>query len=252
MQVVKYPTQKQLSSLLKRPSANTTAIEERVATILQEVKNNGDAALKNYAQTLDKVTLKTLRVTDKEIKDAIQLTDKTLQKAIKAAYKNIYKFHAAQKQPVQKIESTNGVVCWRQSVAIQNVGLYIPGGSAPLFSTVLMLGIPAKIAGCSNIILCTPPGANGQINPAILFAAGLCGITQIYKAGGAQAIAAMAYGTKTIPRVHKIFGPGNQYVTLAKQLIQKNGVAIDMPAGPSEVMVVGDQPIRPRTFNFSS
>lgn len=240
MQLIKYTSTTDLDALLARPTSSLTAIEKPVLQILNDVKRNGDAALVKYAEKFDKVKLNSLQVTPAEIKEAVALLDTPLKKAIKVAYSNIAKFHKAQKLNESKIETTAGVVCWRQSRAIQSVGLYIPGGSAPLFSTVLMLGIPAQIAGCKNVVLCTPPDKQGRINPAILFAAQLCGITRIYKTGGAQAIGAMAFGTATVPRVDKIFGPGNQYVTAAKQLVQNMGVAIDMPAGPSEVMVVGD------------
>lgn len=240
MQLINYTSKTNLDTALARPVSSLAAIEKPVLQILNDVKRNGDKALLKYAAKFDKVKLPTLQVTSAEIEQAITAVDKPLKQAIKQAYANISKFHSTQKLKEGKTETTPGVVCWRQSRAIQNVGLYIPGGSAPLFSTVLMLGIPAQIAGCRNVVLCTPADKQGQINPAILYAAQLCGITRIYKTGGAQAIAAMAFGTETIPRVDKIFGPGNQYVTAAKQLVQQMGVAIDMPAGPSEVMVVGD------------
>lgn len=245
MQVVKYPKQKDLEKLLKRPSADFSVIEKSVQEILNDVKKNGDASLRKYALKFDKATVKDLRVSEKEIKEAVGLVDKKLKNAIEVAYYNIKKFHKAQELKPKKIETTKGVVCWRESRAIQNVGLYIPGGSAPLFSTVLMLAAPAKIAGCTRIVLCTPTNKEGKIHPAILFAADLCGVHEVYKTGGAQAIAAMAYGTESIKKVDKIFGPGNQYVTVAKQLVQKDGVAIDMPAGPSEVLVVGDESCEP-------
>lgn len=240
MQLIKYTSTTDLDTLLARPVSSLAAIEKPVLQILNDVKRNGDTALIKYAEKFDKVKLNSLQVTPAEVKEAVALVDAPLKKAIKVAYGNIARFHKAQKLNESKIETTAGVVCWRQSRAIQSVGLYIPGGSAPLFSTVLMLGIPAQIAGCKNVVLCTPPDKQGRINPAILFAAQLCGITRIYKTGGAQAIGAMAFGTATVPKVDKIFGPGNQYVTAAKQLVQNMGVAIDMPAGPSEVMVVGD------------
>jgi len=245
MQEIKYPKQKDLEKLLKRPSADGAAIEKTVQQILNEVKKNGDTALRNYALKFDKAIVKELRVSTKEINEAQNLVDKKLKQAIETANRNIKKFHQAQELKEKKIETSKGVVCWRESRAIQNVGLYIPGGSAPLFSTVLMLATPASIAGCKRTVLCTPPNKEGKIHPAILFAAHLCGVHEIYKTGGAQAIAAMAYGTKAITKVEKIFGPGNQYVTVAKQLIQKEGVAIDMPAGPSEVLVVGDESCEP-------
>ncbi len=240
MQLLKYPTAKQLTAALQRPAADLSDTLSTVTGILADVQKNGDAALIKYAQKFDGAKLKTLRVTDKEIKEAVKRVDGELKKAIKTAYTNIKKFHKAQRLKTEKIETTKGVVCWRESRAIENVGLYIPGGTAPLFSTVLMLAIPAAIAGCKRVVLCSPTGKEGNINPAILFAAQLCGVHEIYKTGGAQAIAAMAYGTGSMGRVDKIFGPGNRFVTAAKQLVQQHGVAIDMPAGPSEVMVVGD------------
>jgi histidinol dehydrogenase len=245
MQVIKYPKQEDLEKLLKRPSANFAAMERTVQQILNDVRKNGDTVLRKYALKFDKVKLNDLRVSEKEIEERIALVDKKLKDAIETAYGNIKTFHKAQRMKPKKIETTKGVICWRESRAIQNVGLYIPGGSAPLFSTVLMLASPAKIAGCERVVLCTPPDKDGKIHPAILFAASLCGVHEVYKAGGAQAIAAMAYGTKTIKKTDKIFGPGNQYVTIAKQLVQKHGVAIDMPAGPSEVLVVGDETCEP-------
>ncbi|MCX6198146.1 MAG: histidinol dehydrogenase [Bacteroidetes bacterium] len=245
MQIIKYPKQKDLEKWLKRPSADFAAIEKTVQQILNEVKKNGDAALRKYALKFDKTTVKELRVTEKEIKEATGLVDKKLKNAIEVAYRNIKKFHRAQKLEEEKIETTKGVVCWRESKAVQNVGLYIPGGTAPLFSTVLMLATPASIAGCKRIVLCTPPNKEGKIHPAILFASQLCNVHEVYKVGGAQAIAAMAYGTERINKVDKLFGPGNQYVTVAKQMVQKDGVAIDMPAGPSEVLVVGDESCEP-------
>jgi histidinol dehydrogenase len=245
VQVIKYPKSKDLEKLLKRPAADFAAIEKTVQQILDEVKKNGDAALRKYALKFDKVAIKDLRVSEREIEEGIALVDKKLKVAIEIAYSNIKTFHKAQRMKPKEIETTKGVVCWRDSRAIQNVGLYIPGGSAPLFSTVLMLAAPAKIAGCLRVVLCTPPNNEGKTHPAILFAAQLCGVHEIYKAGGAQAIAAMAYGTKKISKVDKVFGPGNQYVTVAKQLVQKHGVAIDMPAGPSEILVVGDETCEP-------
>ncbi len=240
MKLYKYPSQKNWAALCQRPLQSNNTVQISVTDIIYDVANNGDAALKNYAQKLDGVVLKNLLVSTKEIDSVVKNIDPQLKKAIQIAKTNIHKFHLAQKQPVQKIETTKGVVCWREARAIEKVGLYIPGGSAPLFSTVLMLGVPASIAGCAEIILCTPPGKNGKINDTILYAASICGITKIFKIGGAQAIAAMAYGTKTIPSVYKIFGPGNQYVTAAKQILQTK-VAIDMPAGPSEVLIIADE-----------
>ncbi len=241
MQLIKYPKPQHLNALLQRPATDILSTSKDVAAILENVKANGDEALKKYAQQFDKVKLTKLLVSEKEITAATDEVDVKLKKAIQVAFSNIKKFHKAQQLETKKIETTKGVVCWRESRPIENVGLYIPGGTAPLFSTVLMLAIPASIAGCKNINLCSPPDKNGKIHPAILFAAKLCGVHKIYKVGGAQAIAAMAYGTKTVIKSDKIFGPGNRYVTAAKQLVQQNGVAIDMPAGPSEVMVIGDE-----------
>ena len=245
MQIIKYPKREQLKKLLQRPMHDFATIEKSVQQIIDEVKESEDAALKKYTLQFDKVSVNKLRVGNEEIKRAEKLVGKKLKEAIEIAYKNIYKFHAAQQQKPEKIETTKGIVCWRESRPIEQVGLYIPGGSAPLFSTALMLAIPAKIAGCKRVVLYSPPGKDGNIHPAILFAAKLCGVHEIYRTGGAQAIAAMAYGTKTMAPVNKIFGPGNQYVTVAKQLVQRNGIAIDMPAGPSEVMVVGDESCEP-------
>lgn len=245
MQIVKNPSQAQLNKLFQRPAADSARMEKQVRAILDDVRNNGNAALKKYNLLFDKAALKNLRVSKKEWDGAAVKTDKKLANAIRTAYNNIRNFHRTQRTQEPKTETTKGVVCWRESRPIQEVGLYIPGGSAPLFSTVLMLGVPAQIAGCSRVVLCSPPDKNGNIHPAILFAASLCGIHEIYKVGGAQAIGALAFGTKTIAPVDKIFGPGNQYVTMAKQLVQKEGVAIDMPAGPSEVLVVGDDSAEP-------
>lgn len=240
MQVVKYPKQAQLKALLARPADEANTVEASVKSILATVKQQGDKALLDYALQFDKVKLSSLKVSAKELADAEKQLPANLKKAIKTAQANIKKFHKAQLQKPVKIETTKGVVCWRESRPIENVGLYIPGGSAPLFSTVLMLATPAAIAGCKRVVLCTPADKEGKVNPAILFSAQLCGVTEIYKVGGAQAIAALAYGTESIKPVNKIFGPGNRYVTTAKQLVQNDGVAIDMPAGPSEVMVVAD------------
>lgn len=241
MKVIKYPKQPELEALLARPTNNNREVEATVNTILATVKAQGDKALKKYALEFDGVKLSSLKVTHKEMVEGIEAVSEELKDAIKVAYTNIKKFHKAQQLKPEKVETTKGVVCWRESRPIENVGLYIPGGSAPLFSTVLMLAGPAAIAGCKRIVLCTPANAEGKINPAILYTAALCGVTELYKIGGAQAIAAMAYGTESIKNVDKIFGPGNRYVTTAKQLVQNDGVAIDMPAGPSEVMVVADE-----------
>ncbi|WP_435254876.1 histidinol dehydrogenase [Tenacibaculum sp. A30] len=245
MKIINNPSIQTLSSLCKRATINENSLKETVQTILNDVKNNKDKALTKYAQLLDNVSLNSFKVTQEEIEKAKGLVSEELQQAIQLAKSNIETFHNSQKEVPKKVVTTNGVTCWRKNVAIEKVGLYIPGGSAPLFSTILMLGIPAKIAGCKEIILCTPPNKEGAINPAILYTASLVGITQIFKAGGAQAIGAMAYGTETIPNVYKILGPGNQFVTKAKELVQQQGVAIDMPAGPSEVLVIADQTSNP-------
>ena len=227
--------------ILKRPAFDSSQLEESVSKILLDIKLNGDEAVKKYALKFDGVELNELQVSEDEIKAAESLVSDDLKAAIAIAKQNIEKFHFAQVQEVEKIETTSGVICWRKSVGIQKVGLYIPGGSAPLFSTLLMLGIPAVMAGCRDITVCTPCDKNGKVNPVILYVAHLVGLKNIYKIGGVQAIASMAYGTASIPQVYKIFGPGNQYVTCAKQLVNKEGLAIDMPAGPSEVAVYADQ-----------
>ncbi|MEN9449162.1 MAG: histidinol dehydrogenase [Bacteroidota bacterium] len=245
MQVIKYPDKNNWEELAKRPIQSLEIIEQRVLPILEDVKNRGDEALIHYAQLFDGVALDNLLISKEEIKTAEKLISIELKNAIQLAYKNIFTFHQKQQSAVEVVETMPGVQCWRKSIAIEKVGLYIPGGSAPLFSTVLMLAIPANIAGCKEVVLCTPPDKNGNVHPAILYSAHLCGVTKIIKAGGAQAIAAMAYGTASVPKVFKIFGPGNQYVTAAKQLVNKTGVAIDMPAGPSEVLVIGDDEARP-------
>lgn len=238
--IYKNPLQTQWKEILKRPAFDSKILETVVASILEEVQLNGDKALRNYAQKFDGVLLDQLKVTESELEEAAFLVDADLKNAINIARENITKFHQNQKENVAPIETMEGVHCWRRSIAIQKVGLYIPGGTAPLFSTLLMLGIPAMLAGCSQIVVCTPADKNGKINPVILYVAQLLGLNNIFKTGGAQAIAAMAFGTKTIPQVYKIFGPGNQYVTCAKQLVNKQGTAIDMPAGPSEVAVYAD------------
>ena len=235
------PLKEQWKAILKRPAFDSGSLENIVAPILSDVKVNGDAAIRKYAAQFDGVELKDLKVSEEEMAAAAKLVDDKLKAAIAVAKNNITKFHEAQREVVRIIETTEDVFCWRRSIAIQKVGLYIPGGTAPLFSTLLMLGIPAVLAGCSDIIVCTPADKSGKINPVILYVAELIGLKNIYKTGGAQAIAAMAYGTQTIPQVYKIFGPGNQYVTCAKQLVNKEGIAIDMPAGPSEVAVYADK-----------
>ena len=245
MQTFKLPPHSEWKKILARPVLDASGLEQKVTAILQEVKAGGDAAVKKYTALFDGVELSNLLVDEKHINAAEKEIPPALKAAIQQAAANITAFHKKQVSPVEIIETMPGVQCWRKSVGIEKVGLYIPGGSAPLFSTLLMLAIPAKIAGCKEIILCTPPGKQGIINNAILFAAKTVGVTKIFSAGGVQAIAAMAYGTQTIPQVYKIFGPGNQYVTCAKQLIQKEGIAIDMPAGPSEVAVYADETADP-------
>jgi histidinol dehydrogenase len=245
IKVIKYPDRKDWQEIIKRPIFEYTSLEKVVKRILERVKDKGDKAVRKYTKDFDGVKLKKLTVSEKEIKAAENLLSQELKNAIQQAKSNIEKFHSSQSEETKVIETMPGINCWRRSVGIEKVGVYIPGGSAPLFSTVLMLVIPACIAGCKEIILCTPPSKDGSINPAILYAANLCGVTKIFKAGGVQAIAAMTYGTESIPKVFKLFGPGNQYVTAAKQLIQKEGVAIDMPAGPSEVLVIADETAEP-------
>ncbi len=240
MKVFIKPKKESLSQILKRPAFDSVALEETVSNILTNVATGGDAAVQQYTKQFDQVILAQTRVGLLEINTAINALDADLKGAIQQAQSNIEAFHSIQKEPIKEVETMPGVRCWRKSVGIQKVGLYIPGGTAPLFSTILMLGVPARLAGCKEIVLCTPPRKDGTVHPAILYTANLVGITKIFKIGGVQAIGAMAYGTETVPKVDKIFGPGNQYVTAAKQLIQRNGVAIDMPAGPSEVMVVAD------------
>ncbi len=245
LKLIKYPKRSEWTNLLKRPVMETASLEASVSAVLKEVKENGDEAVRRFTTIFDKVVLDKIEVTEDEIKKAISETSSELKAAIQIAAKNIQTFHEAQLQEEAIIETMPGIQCYRKKIGIEKVGLYIPGGTAPLFSTILMLGIPAKMAGCKEIILCTPPDKSGNIHPAILYAAHITGTTRIFKAGGAQAIAAMAYGTSTIPKVYKIFGPGNQYVTAAKQLVQKEGVAIDMPAGPSEVGVWADGTAKP-------
>jgi len=246
MKTINYPNKSEWAELLKRPTMDISSLETTVATVLSDVKANGDNAVKKYTLQFDKVQVDNLLVTAFEFAEAEKNVSAALKAAIQLAKSNIEKFHTLQKEEPKSIETATGVKCWRKSVGIEKVGLYIPGGSAPLFSTILMLGIPAKIAGCKEIILCTPPlspgrGAGGEVNPAILYTANLVGISKVFKIGGVQAIGAMAYGTQSVPKVYKIFGPGNQYVTCAKQLINKEGIAIDMPAGPSEVAVLADE-----------
>jgi histidinol dehydrogenase len=252
MQTFKLPQRSEWKKLLARPVIDAVALEQKVKLILDEVKVNGDAAVKLFTKQFDGIDLNDIVVSEKEMEAAEKEISVELKTAIQQAAANIRLFHEKQVSPVEIIETMPGVQCWRKSIGIEKVGLYIPGGTAPLFSTLLMLAIPATIAGCKEIILCTPPaplsgrrGVGGEVHPAILFAARTVGVTKIFKVGGVQAIAAMAYGTHTIPQVYKIFGPGNQYVTCAKQLIQKDGIAIDMPAGPSEVAVYADDTANP-------
>lgn len=241
MQVIKYPTRDSWTEILARPAFDSTALFDTVQKILDNVRLNGDEAVREYTKQFDKVKLNDFEVTKEEINGAEKHISIYLKQAIEMARRNIWKFHAEQMPELNEIQTSPGVHCWQKAVPIQKVGLYIPGGTAPLFSTVLMLGIPASIAECNEIILCTPPDKEGNVHPAILYAAKIAGVHRIFKIGGTQAIAAMAYGTETVPSVYKIFGPGNQYVTAAKQLISLKGVAIDMPAGPSEVEVLADE-----------
>jgi histidinol dehydrogenase len=241
IKIIKYPDKNKWKEILKRPAIDSVSLEETVSSILRNVKENSDSALREYAVKFDNVQLNSLQVSEKEINDSENKLNTELKESIQIAKNNIEKFHISQKEESKIVETSNGVLCWRKSIGIEKVGLYIPGGTAPLFSTVLMLGVPAQIAGCKEIILCTPCDKKGNINASILYTAKLVGINKIFKVGGAQAIAALAYGTESIPQVYKIFGPGNQYVTSAKQLVNKEGVAIDMPAGPSEVAVLADE-----------
>ncbi len=246
MELIYNPDRTFWPKIIQRPVYDYETIGEKVIPIIDDVKSRGDAALKHYTKIFDGASLNDLHVEPQKSGQAAKRIDADLKAAILIAKKNIEKFHRSQLKEVRKIEIQPGVTCWQRSVPIERVGLYIPGGSAPLFSSVLMLGIPAVIAGCTQIILCTPPDKNAEIHPAILYSAALLGITDIFKAGGAQAIAAMAYGTETIPKVDKIFGPGNQYVTAAKQRVSLEGTAIDMPAGPSEVAIIADHTANPR------
>lgn len=245
MIIDRYPKEEIWKEILQRPALNVSGLYDNVQAILDRVREDGDKALFEYEKMFDKIELQTLAVSEKELAEAAQSVSEELKTAIQTAAKNIEKFHSAQKQEFKKIETTPGVTCWQKAAPITSVGLYIPGGSAPLFSTVLMLAIPARIAGCSEIVLCTPPDKNGNINPAILYAAQVAGVNRFFKLGGSQAIAAMAYGTESVPKVSKIFGPGNPYVTAAKQIVSLKDVAIDMPAGPSEVEVIADANANP-------
>lgn len=245
MELISYPSRKEWTQLLKRPVYDNDKLESIVSGILVDVRLKGDAAIKKYTLEFDGVNIEQLEVTPAEFEQAEEMLSEPFKKAVKLASANIEKFHKAQKVEPKIIETTPGVKCWQKSLAIEKVGLYVPGGSAPLFSTVLMLAIPARIAGCREIVLCTPPAKDGSVHPAILHAAKMCGVTKVFKVGGVQAIGAMTFGTQTIPSVYKIFGPGNQYVMAAKQLISRLGVAIDMPAGPSEVAVIADETSNP-------
>ena len=240
MKEIRYPSRLEWPKLLARPVFDNSSLQEKVKLVLDRVKLEGDKAVLAYTEEFDGVKVQKLLVSEEEFEEALSSISDELKAAIEVAVDNIRSFHSAQYVAEQRIETMPGVVCWRKSVGIEKVGLYIPGGTAPLFSTILMLGIPAKLAGCQEVILCSPPNKEGKLHPAILFAAHLVGIDKVFKIGGVQAIAAMAYGTETVPQVYKIFGPGNQYVTCAKQLIQQQGIAIDMPAGPSEVCVLAD------------
>lgn len=245
MILISNPDKSQWAEILKRPVMNVENLFDTVRSIIDRVKAEGDRAVIEYEEKFDKAVLASLAVTDEELAEAETLVSEELKAAIRLAKQNIETFHAAQRFEGKKVETQPGVTCWQKAVAIEKVGLYIPGGTAPLFSTVLMLAVPAKIAGCQEIVLCTPPGKDGKVHPAVLFAAKVAGVNRIFKAGGVQAIAAMAYGTESVPKVYKIFGPGNQYVTAAKQLVSLRDVAIDMPAGPSEVEVLADETANP-------
>ena len=245
MRIVENPIKKEWPSLLQRPSFDANSLMPIVQEVLDTVREKGDEAVKSYTLSFDQVELTSFTINMEQINQIAATLNSSVKKAIDVAFVNIEKFHQTQFQKVEKIETMPGVWCWRKSVGIEKVGIYIPGGTAPLFSTVLMLGIPAKLAGCKEIVLCTPPNKEGSIHPAIAYAAQLIGIKNMYSIGGVQAIAAMAFGTETVPKVYKIFGPGNQYVTAAKQLVQQYGTAIDMPAGPSEVCVWADESANP-------
>lgn len=245
MQIIKYPTPDTWSSLLTRPVFDSSNLFETVSQVLDDVRANGDKAVRKYTQQFDGVNIDAIEVTKAEIEAAEKMVSSLLKQALEMAKRNIWKFHSEQQPELKEIQTSPGVYCWQKAIAIEKVGLYIPGGTAPLFSTVLMLAIPAQIAECKDIILCSPPDKSGNIHPAVLYAAKIAGVHRIFKIGGTQAIAAMAYGTETVPKVYKIFGPGNQYVTAAKQLVSLKDVAIDMPAGPSEVEVLADETANP-------
>ncbi len=246
MNIIKHPAQNEWASIIARPHLDVSQLSATVAAVLTDVKAGGDKAVMAYEEKFDHARLSSLAVSQDEIEEAEQLVSEDLEQAIRLAYYNIRTFHEAQRFQGKKVETGPGITCWQKSVAIERVGLYIPGGTAPLFSTVLMLATPAKIAGCKEIVLCTPPNSEGKVNPAILVAAKTAGVSKIFKAGGVQAIGAMAYGTESVPKVYKIFGPGNQYVMAAKQQVSLHDVAIDMPAGPSEVCVIADETANPQ------
>jgi len=245
MQTYINPPLSEWENLVKRPINKSEDLQSIVLNIFSDIQKEKDSAVIKYTEKFDGIKLSDIKIQDKEIEIAKTIVSNQLKEAIKLAYSNIEKFHVSQREDKKIVETTEGVFCWRENRAIENIGIYIPGGTAPLFSTVLMLGIPAKLAGCKNITLCTPPNKNGEINPTILFTANLIGIDNIYKIGGIQAIGAMAFGTESIKKVNKIFGPGNQYVTVAKQIAQNFGIAIDMPAGPSEVLIIADDTANP-------
>ena len=245
MNVYEYPTHQELDSLLSRPAHDASHLTATVSAVLEDVRLHGDQAVIKYEKQFDHAELTDLAVTEAEMEEAERLVPEDLKQAIIQAHSNIETFHASQKFHAPHVQVTEGVECWQQAIPIQRVGLYIPGGTAPLFSTVLMLATPARLAGCPQIVLCTPPSQEGKVNPAVLYAARVAGVSSVFKAGGVQAIGAMAYGTESIPQVYKIFGPGNQFVTCAKQQVSMQGVAIDMPAGPSEVAVLADETSRP-------
>jgi histidinol dehydrogenase len=246
MKTLKYPDRKNWKSIIKRPHLDVSQLANTVNNVLEDVRKNGDSAVIKYEEKFDHAVLQSLAVSEEELAEAENLVDEELKGALIQAHSNIAKFHEAQLFESKTVETCKGVTCWQKSVPIQKVGLYIPGGTAPLFSTVLMLATPAKIAGCKEIVLCTPPNSEGKVNPAILMAARITGVNKIFKAGGVQAIGAMAYGTESVPKVSKIFGPGNQYVMAAKQQVSLHDVAIDMPAGPSEVCVIADETSNPK------
>lgn len=245
MQIIKYPPKENWANILARPVFDNTSLFDTVEKVLNDVRLRGDKAIKEYTEKFDKVQLAAIEVTKEEIVEAEKMISIPLKQAIEMARRNIWKFHSEQQNDLPEIQTSPGVYCWQKAIAIQKIGLYVPGGTAPLFSTVLMLGIPAQIAECKEIVLCTPPNKEGKVHPAVLYAAKVAGVHRIFKIGGTQAIAAMAYGTETVPKVYKIFGPGNQYVTAAKQLVSLRDVAIDMPAGPSEVEVLADKSANP-------